>query len=239
MTSAAVAAAVAAVVGQQQTTTASTMSEDGQQSLESLKQEGSEGVMHSSPKSNSAPQSITQNTFPLGRFDSMEMSPLARSPPPADMDSTKSGGSGSSTLTASHRPLKPHIRINDYFALPSYLQHHFGGAHRPSSRQTAVNFLMRGGHHKHGGSEKHGSGSSGSGRVGSPSKSTLAVLQFGNRGGGNAGGGRGTSSGHGSSNNADPKQVSSESLAPIPNKGIYKVFWLHALYWVGFIIALI
>lgn len=228
MTSAAVAAAVAAVVGghHHQTTTTSTMSEDGQQSLESFKQDASEavGIPHASPKSSSARQSITQNTFSLSRFDSMEMSQVVRSPPPPPEMDTKSGGSSSSTLTASHRPAKPHIRINDYFALPSYLQHHFGGdRHRPSSRQAAVNFLMRGDKQGSGGDKCTSSRSSGSGRNGSPAKSTLAVLQLGNRGGGNVGG-RGTLTGHSGHSNADPKQVSSESLAAIPNKGIYKVF---------------
>jgi len=97
---------------------------------------------------------------------------------------------------------KPQIRINDYFALPAYL-HHFG-TNRASGR--AGNYCLKNADNAT--AETVISTST----KATPSKNSLTLQP------------RASSSGNNlCSLQNEQKQVSSESLAQIPNKGIYKV----------------
>src|SRR5699024_8656517 len=101
---------------------------------------------------------------------------------------------------------KPHIRINDYY--PAYLQHF--GANRAN---RSVNFASKGHCSDNVAMGKCGSSS------GTHSKTTLSVQQSTNRSTGGHASGSNLCSVHGDHH----KQISSESLVQIPNKGIYKV----------------
>ena len=152
-------------------------------------------------KSNSAPQSITHNF--LARLDKSGKQIAAHS----------SIATVSQTIGGESRS-KPHIRINDYFALPTYLQNF--GANRAN---RLGNFSLK--NHCTSGSNVDKCNNS----SGTPSKTTLLVQQGSSRGAGN-------SSNFCSLHGGHHKQISCESLAQIPNKGIYKVECSINIYYI-------
>lgn len=145
-------------------------------------------------QSTSAPQSISRNY--ITRLDSDD----------------KTENPAAVATIATSRP-KPHIRINDYFALPTYLSH-FSSGNR--ANRAANLFAKNAGNSSL--SENHQKGSN----KATPTKTTtLSVQPQGSSGRGPNGNRPGgvIHSLHGEHH----KQISSESLAQIPNKGIYKV----------------
>ena len=158
---------------------------------------------------NSTPQSMSQHFF-FPRFEHHSKHPKVLFQSTSNEQTVYSNLSMDSTTSQQGKAGgRPHIRINDYFALPTYFQQHFG-AHRSSTNRSVrggtqmMNFSLKGEN-----SKTYQTSNA------TPAKSALVVGRI--------------SSGANNNNNLfsygggdSNKQISSESLVPIPNKGLYK-----------------